>query len=82
MVVYASTDGNKGKVAGAIGQALGAQEDVTVVHAGDAVPEQLARLALLVVGSPAQQFRPTGAITRFLKGIPWTGLQRDQGSRL
>jgi len=30
---------------------------------------------LLIVGSPTQKFRPTGATTNFLKGIPQNGLQ-------
>jgi flavodoxin len=75
MVVYDSMHGNTGKVAEAIGQALGAPEDVSVVRVGEAAPEQLAGLSLLVVGSPTQRFRPTGATTQFLKGIPKNGLQ-------
>ena len=74
MVVYDSMYGNTGKVAEAIGKALGPQEDVEVVRAGEVKPEQLAGVRLLIVGSPTQKFRPTGTTTQFLKGIPQNGL--------
>jgi flavodoxin len=74
-VVYDSVFGNTGKIAQAIGQALGSPEDVEVVQAGDVTPEHLAGLALLIVGSPTRQFSPTGATTNFLKSIPKNGLK-------
>ena len=75
MVVYDSAFGNTEKVALAIGQALGSPQDVAVVRAGNVKPEQLAGLALLVVGSPTQKFRPLGTITGLLKSIPNNGLK-------
>jgi flavodoxin len=75
MVVYDSMYGNTGKIAEAIGKALGPQEDVEVVRVGEVRPEQLAGVTLLIVGSPTQRFSPTGATTRFLKGIPKNGLE-------
>jgi len=75
MVVYDSAYGNTEKIAQAIGNALSSQGEVETVRAGDATPEQLAGLALLVVGSPTQKFSPTGATTGFLKSIPQNGLQ-------
>lgn len=74
MVVYDSMYGNTGKIAEAIGGSLGPQEDVEVVRVGEVKPEQLADVGLLIVGSPTQKFRPTGATTQFLKGIPQNGL--------
>jgi flavodoxin I len=74
MVVYDSAYGNTEKIAQAIGQALGSPEDVEIVQAGSAKPEQLAGLTLLIVGSPTQKFSPTGATTSFLKSIPKNGL--------
>jgi flavodoxin I len=74
MVVYDSMYGNTEKVAQAIGHALGAPEEVETVRVGDAKPEQLAGVTLLVVGSPTQRFSPTPATTAFLKGIPKDGL--------
>jgi len=70
MVVYGSVYGNTEKVARAIGQALGAPGDVEVVPADSVQPQQLAGLALLVVGSPTQKFRPIAPVTNLLKSIP------------
>jgi len=75
MVVYDSVFGNTGKIAQAIGDALGSAEDVEIVQVSDVRPGQLAGLTLLIVGSPTRQFSPTGATTRFLKSIPKNGLQ-------
>ena len=75
MVVYDSVFGNTGKIARAIGHALGSPEDVKMLKVGEVMPEQLAGLALLVVGSPTRQFGPTGATTNFLKSIPKDGLK-------
>ncbi len=70
MVVYDSAYGNTAKVAEAIGEALGSQEEVQTLRVGDVQPGDLGRLGLLVVGSPTQKFRPLPSITQFLKGIP------------
>lgn len=75
MVVYDSAYGNTGQVAQAVGQALGAPEDVTIVRVGDAGPGDVAGRRLLVVGSPTQGFRPTKATRSFLKSIPQGGLK-------
>ena len=69
LVVYDSVYGNTGQIAQAIGQGLGAQEDVQVLRVGDVKPELLPGLTLLIVGSPTQKFNPLGTTTRFLKGI-------------
>ena len=75
LVVYDSVFGNTGKVAQAIGQALGSPEEVETLRVGEVTPEQLTRVTLLVVGSPTRQFRPTPATTNLLKSIPANGLQ-------
>jgi flavodoxin len=75
MLVYESVFGNTEKIAQAIGNALGSQGDVEVLQVGDVKPEQLVGLTLLIVGSPTRQFRPTGATTSLLKGIPKGGLK-------
>jgi flavodoxin len=75
MVVYDSMYGSTAKIAEAIGDALGAPEDVSVARVGEVKPEQLSGLSVLVVGSPTQKFTATGATTQFLKGIPKSGLQ-------
>jgi flavodoxin len=75
MVVYDSMYGNTGKIAEAIGKALGPEAEVGIVRVGEVKPEQLAGLTLLIVGSPTQRFSPTGVTTEFLKGIPRNGLE-------
>lgn len=75
MVVYDSMYGNTGKIAEAIGTALGSQEEVEIVRVGEVKPEQLIGVTLLIVGSPTQRFSPTQATTQFLKGIPKNGLE-------
>jgi flavodoxin len=75
LVAYDSAYGNTKQVAEAIGGALGSPEDVHVRHVANVQPEQLAGLSLLVAGSPTQKFSPTGAASRFLKGIPRDGLE-------
>ncbi len=74
LVVYDSQFGNTEQIAQAIGNALGSQGDVETLRVGDAKPEQLAGLTLLVVGSPTQKFSPTGKTTNFLKSIPKNSL--------
>ena len=75
MVVYDSQFGNTATVAHSIGEALGAQGDVTVAKVGDVRPEQLSGVGLLVVGSPTQKFSPTGATKDFLQSIPRGALE-------
>ena len=75
MVVYDSFYGNTEKIARAIGDALGPQEEVAILRAGDVEPEQLAGVALLVAGSPTRRFSPTPAINALLRGVPKNGLQ-------
>jgi flavodoxin len=70
LVIYDSAFGNTEQIARAVGGALGAPDEVRVVRVGDASPEQLAGVALLVVGSPTQKFRPLPAVSSFLKSVP------------
>jgi flavodoxin len=75
LVVYDSAFGNTERIAQAIGDALDPLGDIQTLSAGNARPEQLVGLTLLIVGSPTQRFRPTAAISRFLKSIPKDGLK-------
>jgi flavodoxin len=75
LVAYDSAYGNTEQIARAICAALDARADVDCVRVGDANPDQLADLDLLVVGSPTQKFSPTGPTTRFLKAIPQGALE-------
>ena len=75
LILYDSVYGNTEKIALAIGNALGPQEDVSVVKVSDAKPDQLAGLNLLIVGAPTQRFRTTAAMSNLLKMIPENSLK-------
>ena len=74
LVIYDSQYGNTAQIAQAIADGLkSAAKDAIEVDLrkiGDAWPEQLAGLDVLVVGSPTQRFSSTTAMRDFLKGIP------------
>ncbi len=71
LVVYDSVFGNTEKIAQETGAALGAEAR----RVGEVRPEQLAGLDLLVVGSPTRAFRPTPAMSAWLKGLPTGSLK-------
>jgi len=75
LIIYDSIFGNTEQIARAIGSSLGSLDDVRVLRVSDVHPEQLGKLDLLVVGSPTRGFRPTPAITNFLKNISNDSLQ-------
>jgi flavodoxin len=74
LIIYDSVFGNTEQVAQAMGEALRAQGNADVLRVGDAKPEQLAGLDLLIVGSPTRAFTATPAIKQFLGSIPSGGL--------
>ncbi len=75
LIVYDSVFGNTEKIALAISNSLGSKENVETFRVSAIKPEQLIRLSLLIVGSPTRAFRPTKAITNFLKKISSNGLK-------
>jgi len=75
LIIYDSVFGNTEQIAQAIGNALGSQEDVGTFRVSNVKLEQLTGLELLIVGSPTRGFRPTEAITSFLKRISISGLK-------
>jgi flavodoxin len=75
LVIYDSVFGNTKQVALAMGNALGSQQDVSVLWVSDVKPEHLTGLNVLIVGSPTRAFSPTPAIKRFLASIPKQGLR-------
>ncbi len=75
MVIYDSFFGNTEQIAKAIGNALGAREDVRTVRVSEVTSLQLAGLEMLIVGSPTRGFRPTEGIVSFLNSIPAAGLK-------
>ncbi|MGI5849342.1 MAG: flavodoxin family protein [Christensenellales bacterium] len=66
LVVYDSIFGNTEKIAYAIGNSLGAK----TTKITDLKPDVLDGIELLIVGSPTRAFRPTPAITDWIKGLP------------
>lgn len=70
LLVYDSQYGNTEQIAKAIGTALTSTWEVEILRVNDVEPEHLTGIALLMVGSPTQRFRPTSAITNFLKNLP------------
>ena len=70
MVVYDSVFGNTEKVAQAMGAALEAQAEVSVLKVGDVPPEFWTGLDALIVGSPTRAFSPTPAVKAWLRGLP------------
>ena len=75
LIIYDSVFGNTEKIARAMGDAIGSHEDVEILWAGDVEPEHLTGLDVLIAGSPTRAFKPTKAITNFLKRIPKDGLK-------
>jgi len=75
LIVYDSIFGNTEKIALAISNSLGSKENVETFRVSAIKSEQLVELSLLIVGSPTRAFRPTKAITNFLKKISSNGLK-------
>lgn len=77
LIVYDSFFGNTEKIALTIKEALGRDprvSEASALRVGDADPENLESLSMLIVGSPTRAFRPSPAVTGFLKRIPPKGL--------
>jgi flavodoxin len=74
-VIYDSQYGNTEKIARAVGEGLGTQAEVEVIHVRDANTAQLTGLDVLVVGSPTQRLTALPSIIGFLNGIPAKSLQ-------
>jgi flavodoxin len=69
LLIYDSVYGNTERIAQAIGNVLGARNEIRVLRVGNVKSSDLANLDLLIVGSPTQQFRATKAIKKFIGGI-------------
>jgi flavodoxin len=70
LIIYDSVFGNTEKVAQSIGAALGTPGQVETLPVSQVTLDQLRGLEVLIVGSPTRSFRPTPAISQFLKGLP------------
>jgi len=74
LIVYDSVFGNTEQIAHAISDSLGSKENVETLRVNDVKIEKITGSDLLIVGSPTRGFRPTKAITNFLKRISINGL--------
>jgi flavodoxin len=74
-VIYDSVFGNTEKVAQAMGAALEAQAEVSVLKVGDVPSQFWSGLDALIVGSPTRAFSPTPATKKLLAGIPRQALE-------
>ena len=74
LIVYDSVFGNTKQIAQAISDSLGSKENVETLRVNDVKIEKITGLDLLIVGSPTRGFRPTKAITNFLKRISTNSL--------
>ena len=73
LVVYDSVYGNTVHIARAIGGAI--NDDVKVLHVGEASPLDLEGTNLLIIGAPTQAGRPTPAMQDFLKTVPKSAIR-------
>ena len=70
LVVYDSLYGNTEKIAQAIAGVLKSQAEVSILRVGDVKPQHLARLSLLVAGTPTHGGRASQATNAWLKTLP------------
>ncbi len=71
LIIYDSFFGNTQQLAQAMAKALNAP----AVKVSEVKPELLHGLTLLIVGSPTRAFRPTPAISAFIRTLPANKLQ-------
>ncbi len=69
IIVYDSVFGNTEKIALAISGVLNSVVQTEAIPVSKVLLDNLYGVKLLVIGSPTRSFRPTEAITRFLKSL-------------
>ena len=78
VIVYDSVFGNTEKIAQAMAAALKAQHTVEIHKVDQAQASQLKGAGLVLVGSPTRAFRPTPAVSKWLKALPANSLKGVQ----
>ncbi len=78
LVVYDSYFGNTEKIARAVASALESSAEVQAARVGEATPDQIRGVDLLVVGSPTRAFTLSEGTKAFLASIPAGELQGVQ----
>jgi flavodoxin len=66
LIIYDSVFGNTAKVA----QAMAVAVQAAALPVSQVTLDQLQEVKLLIIGSPTRSFRPTPAISKFLKSLP------------
>ena len=69
IIVYNSVFGNTEKIALAVAGALNSVGQTEALPVSNLLLDNLNEVKLLVIGSPTRSFRPTEAITSFLKSL-------------
>ncbi|MHB1319567.1 MAG: flavodoxin family protein [Anaerolineae bacterium] len=72
VIVYDSVFGNTEKIAQAMARAVGTTE---ILKVDTARADQLKGASLVLVGSPTRAFRPTPALSKWLKALPANSLK-------
>ncbi|MDX9800292.1 MAG: flavodoxin family protein [Spirochaetia bacterium] len=75
LIIYDSVFDNTEQIAQAISKALDSPNDIKIIRISDVKQEILKGLDILIIGSPTRAFKPTKAITDFLKRIPKNSLK-------
>jgi flavodoxin len=70
LIIYDSVFGNTEKVAHAMGEAFSVNGQIETLPVSQVTMDQLRGPGVLIVGSPTRSFRPTPAISQFLKALP------------
>lgn len=70
LIVYDSVFGNTMEIAKAIASGAIEKDKINIIKISDFSVERLIDIQLLIVGSPTRGFRPTKAISEFLKTLP------------
>jgi flavodoxin len=70
LVVYDSFFGNTEQIAQAVSAALAGPGEVAARRVNEVALEHLTGVTLLIIGSPTRAFRPSPAISKFLKKLP------------
>ena len=70
LIIFDSYFGNTDQVARAVGRGLEPQAQVEIRHVEAVKPAHIQGVDLLVIGSPTRAFKPTKALTDFLKSLP------------
>ncbi|MBN2089061.1 flavodoxin family protein [candidate division KSB1 bacterium] len=70
LVIYDSVFGNTEKIAQVLQETMAPLANVEIFKVGELSHQKLTSHDLLIIGSPTRQFRPTPALSQFLKKIP------------